>query len=612
MIRVDWAMRSRVVSIAALLVACRPPAAEPLPAMPPPIAHRPAPPPQTPPRHLTVHVLDENAQPVAGAAVYAVVQGGGEAMPLPYHSEPATTDSAGSADLTYRGEVQAIVATRDGWPAQAVVPSASTTIVLGPARAIAGHVAITGCPGGGLELRVRTRTSELEKGLVPPPVPIALDGSFTIAGLGPGEYNAQVYACGRAAGARFTGRDKQLDLKLPDRPAEQPLDMPITVTTTPPSSRCRFQPWTTPRLVAGDFSAVFLDDRCRLFVRGRDGWSIVSATGAIPLGDAPGRFPIGRSYAALPGPGGHTWIVALATGKTETLNGDYEVAFAPHDDTFALRKRLRSEEPLELRFADGTQRRVSSQVLEAAWIDDGRLAYLEHTPGHLPAHLHVYDPVDGRDRDLGTATHFWAGANLIVLRDAGVLVSIDLRTYAERVLGDRIYRVHVVGGAALYEGLRDNHVRSWLWNAGSDTVTDVSDVIGSNIYDLRIGPRGELVLVGRDVAVAAAGRLRVVCEASRVLDIAGDTVLCSENEHRTIAAALDGSRRVALALTGAEGRWAPDRDTFYVLDYKGLVATDATTGRSHQVAHAAQAFFPIDSGRVLYAVPGDGVYVAGP
>ena len=643
-------MRARLALPPLLLavLGCEPPPAEPLPRVPV-LPHAPAAPePAPPPQLVTVRVVDESGRPVAGAEVYEIVRRTGESMPPPLRSESVTTDDTGTAQLPDSAGTMAIVATRAGWPAQAT-RGVSRPIVLGPPRTVAGRLAMTDCPNGYVELRVETRLSEIESSLAPSLVTTAADGSFAIS-VGPGEYFAHGYACGRPVDARFSGRDRRLELALPVRPSDRPRVAPITVTTKPPPSHsiCRFQPWSTARLVAGDFGVLYVDDRCRLFVRGV-GWSAVSATGGtVPLGETTespsgAEFPISRWWAAFP-VGADTRIVALNTGNTETLHGRYEVAFAPHQETFALRKQVRGAEPLEVRLSNGTRRHVSARALELVWTDDGRLAYLEETPQHGPSRLHLYDPIADRDHELGAASYIWSGVagHLIVVRDRGVLASIDLQTLSDQTLAENPYNVNVVAGAALYEsfGQNQNHQASSLWDAATNTVTDVSAVIGSNTYDLRTGPHGELLLVGHDVAVASAGKLRVLCEDSRILDVAGDTVLCREGSARVIAAALDGSHSVALpeatslsssgtwaagphalvrtdgkkivSYSGTEGRWAPDRDTFYVLEDKALLAIDAATGRKRQLAPAAQAFVPIDGGRVLYAVAGDGVYLAGP
>jgi hypothetical protein len=259
----------------------------------------------------------------------------------------------------------------------------------------------------------------------------------------------------------------------------------------------------------------------------------------------------------------------------------------------------------------------------------------------------VFDPADGSDtvvpgdvdrpgRYLEPVT-LWATRDALVVADHGRLDRIALRGLTRSVIADDANEdyVKVDRGAVTY--LADGD-RPWLWDASTGARTSLASLRGGEeAVGLTRSPAGELVVVGEGQLVVAAGTSP--CET--VLAIAGDVALCRDGS-RTLAIPLDApAHAVGLDATtlsfdgtwasgfaadggiileptegggrqhlGSAGAWGLDRDVYYYLDDRGLVARDAASGADRVIARSARAFAPVPGGGVAYAVPGDGVYVA--
>lgn len=586
------------------------------------------------PTTLIVHVIDEAGRPIVGATVRARLHSGqtSPAGPGPdLESPPATSDAAGTAILTIPGRSwpRYVVASHATWPSQAVEAEGGVaTIIMGPARSIPGNVALCACPGGSVAVTIEPPLRDLRilnppiaRDLIAASAPVALDGSFTATGLGPGTYAASVDACGHFAGASFTGRDGHIALRLPDRPTDHPLAVTIHVTTPPPppSPTCPAPAAGHAPLVAGDFDELFLDPACRLYAKApQERWSVRTPDGAvIALGRGPAwHVAAGLGIAVFDVPSGdrtETRVQALASGATDDL-GDIDArTIAPGRDDLAFRHG----NVVAVRAADGAVRRIASRCDQFAWTEDRRLVYLQAASQGGPGAVRIYDAADGSDRPLGAlelpsspATVLWPAGRHVVVDDHGVLDTIDLATSTRTRLGEDIRSVAVLGPLVLYASA----TRAWLQDLDTGVTDEVGGVIGPWASRMQVAPSGELVISGQDVAVASHGRLRLRCEIANAVDVGGGYMLCEDaaghsQRQRTLAVPLSGEER-GIALDGNAWRLAPDRPVALAIRRDGaLVAHHLDDGRELEIARRAVRFVPLDGGRVLVAVSGEGVYL---
>ena len=371
-----------------------------------------------------------------------------------------------------------ITASRPGWPPQSVSIGrfgvdprrdawGRVVITLGPPREIRGRVELgADCPAGFVEV----------SGALP--VVRALvdgDGQFVLRGLSPSAVSIGFSACGRNASATVEpDRSTPVVLTLPRRtPGNWPFDAPASATPRLPSASAA--PPTAPlpclqpsgELIAvGDFDSIVLDKRCRFVLAGKRSsvsgyesstWTLLRPDGTkVPIGvSLRGSPDIGENvvYLSVPSDPPTVEIVDFVRGTHEVVLPPARSVPALHDATVLVRAAITQAgsqaHELEIRWSDGTRRKLAGPIAESSLIRNDRSLLYCVVPGKRSVEdVHLLDLETRIDRLVTKGAEQASSVDegrALAIRESDQLVVYDLERNTRDVLRGPSSQWHVFG-----------------------------------------------------------------------------------------------------------------------------------------------------------------------
>jgi len=348
---------------------------------------------------------------------------------------------------------------RDAW--------GRVVITLGPAREIRGRVELgADCPPGFVEV---IGALPMVRALVDS------DGQFVLRGLSPSAVSISFSACGRNAGAAVEpGPSAPVVLTLPARkPGNWPFDVPLSATPRTPSESP--EPPTAPLpclqpsgelIAAGDFDSMVLDKHCRFVLAGkrsRSGsyesstWTLLRPDGTkVPIGVSQRGSPdIGENvvYLSVPSDQTTTEIVDFVRGMREVVLPPARFLPALHDATVLVRPAITQAgsqaHKLEIRWSDGTRRKLQGPVEEFSLIRNNRSLLYGVVPGKRSVEdVHLLDLETRIDRLVAKGVEQVSsvdGGGALLIRESDQLVVYDIERNTRDVLRGPSSRWHVFG-----------------------------------------------------------------------------------------------------------------------------------------------------------------------
>ena len=576
-----------------------------------------------------------------------------------------------------------VTATRPSWPSQSVAISrfgiaprtdawGRVLITLGPPREIRGRVELgADCPPGFVEV-----SSAL-------PVVSALvdsDGQFVLRGLSPNAVSIGFSACGRNAGATVEpGTIAPVVLTLPPRkPGNWPFDASPSATPrnplAPPTAPLPCLEPSGELIAAGDFDSMVLDKHCRFVLAGKRSsitsyesstWTLLHPDGTnVPIGASLRGSPdIGENvvYLSVPSDPTTAEIVDFARGKREVVLPPARFVPALHDATVLVRPAITQAgsqaHELEIRWSDGTRRKLQGPVDEMSLIRKNRSLFYGVVPGKHSVHdVHVLDLETRIDRLIARGAEQASSIDegrALLIREGDQLVIYDIERNTRDVLRGSSSRWHVFGrelalktetdGSALLRTPNATLLLPFRWphDAQAHRLTDRYLFFGAESHAVLVdvtngAPRalasGVAVsdytpppLSGDLVALSeSSGRVLVASLAGKPLRAVGRGVprafspdgrwlmIVREIENEITLAPVVGSEE-PVTLQGSGGTFAPDAPALFFHTGKGaydqprpVYVTYPALGRTIEIEPSVLDYAVLQGGEVLVAVPPGG------
>jgi hypothetical protein len=645
------------------------------------------------PGELHVLVVDRTGAPLSGVSVSADYQKNSTGMASTCCFDESlgerTTGRDGVAVLdapprdvrSYK-----ITASRPGWPPQSVSSGryagtdvrdvwGRVVITLGPAREIRGRVELSAdCPPGFVEV---SGALPMVRALVDS------DGQFVLRGLSPNAVNVSFSACGRAAGATVEpGTSAPVVLTLPPRkPGNWPFDVPLSAPPRTPSASSAPPTATLPCLqpsgelvAAGDFDSIVLDKDCRFVLAGKRGSisSYESSTWTLLRPDGT-KVPIGASLRGSPDIGENVVYLSVPSDQTTTteivnfVRGTREVVLPParfvpalHDATVLVRPAITQAgsqaHELEIRWPDGTRRKLQGPVLESSLLRNNRFLLYGVVPGKRSVEdVHLLDLETRIDRLVAKGAEQAASVDdggALVIRESDQLVVYDIERNTRDVLRGPSFRWRVFGrdlalktetdGSALlrtpkatlplaFRWPHDAHAQRlterylFFYAEGHAVLVDLTNgapralASGVQVSELEPPLSGDLVALsetsGRALVASLAGNpLRAVGFGEpRAFSPDGRwLVVVREIENEITLAPVVGSEK-PVTLQGWGGTFAPDAPALFFHTGKGaydqprpLYVTYPALGQTIEIEPSVLDYAVLKGGEVLVVVPPGG------